>query len=558
MRTIQHVMLAGLLTLGVSGLANAKSPPLWGKLSSGAYAVGFSSLWQLDYSRRYNMTFDDKTAYAPGKAPRPILINLWYPALKATGTKTMPHRDYLNIESSDPQLAKFATKLVEYDRAVLAKELLDKSTKELTDREKLLLNQFLDTPTFCVRNAKAAEGEFPLVIYHAGHGSSFEDNSVLCEFMASHGYVVIGSAFQEPTGSSFNVDGKQTSAGDMQFLSAYAHTLSNVDWNHIGVVGHSGGAHAALTFRAQSGCLADAVVSLDTTQDYYGMPDPRWESLTTTVDRNRKNMTGPLLMVANPHAFFQLADSLSSARRYYLTIRDLDHNDFISQGGIGTALRYQLRFPDSARGRADALDSGEAKDKASLDAVKTAYESLCVYILRFLDAALKDDAAAKAFLERQYRDTKLDGVAPHVVYVAEGCTGPEPYTEGNSQPPTPRQVRSFLREHGSAKTIAVFQRFRQEAPTYPIFHPVFGLALVGELLDQGKTQDAIAFHNYYRESGVDCAKMLLDWGKTYLRFGRNSLALDYLKKVLLLEPSNREAADKLKGLAEKTKNMDSP
>ena len=84
------------------------------------------------------------------------------------------------------------------------------------------------------------------MIYHAGHGSSFEDNSVLCEFLASHGYVVFGSAFQEPSGASFNVDGKQTSARDMEFLIAYAKQLPNADWHHVGVIGHSGGAHAAL------------------------------------------------------------------------------------------------------------------------------------------------------------------------------------------------------------------------------------------------------------------------------------------------------------------------
>jgi hypothetical protein len=54
--------------------------PLWGKLPRGAYAVGFHSLWQLDFTRTYNMAFKDHTCYARGKAPRPILINVWYPA----------------------------------------------------------------------------------------------------------------------------------------------------------------------------------------------------------------------------------------------------------------------------------------------------------------------------------------------------------------------------------------------------------------------------------------------------------------------------------------------
>jgi hypothetical protein len=524
--------------------------PLWGKLSPGPNAVGFRALWQLDYSRRYNMTFGDKRTYSTGKAPRPILVNIWYPAKTAGNDKPMRHRDYLEIQSAEPRLAKFSAALANYVRNLYAQGLPDKST----DKEKRVLDELLDTPTACFRNANATEGKFPLVIYHSGYGSTFEDNSILCEYLASHGYVVFGSAFQEPSGSSFNVDGKQTSARDMEFLIGYAKQLSNVDWHHVGVIGHSGGAHAALMYRARSDCLADAVVSLDTTQDYFGTSDLRWKALISTVVNNRKNMTGPLLMVANPHAFFQLADSLSFGRRFYFTIKDLDHNNFVSQSSMSGELRHRLRFTKPGRGSGNPPNADEAKELAHLAKVRSGYESLCIYILRFLDAELKGNAAGKKFLATQYRDTPLAGVAPHVVYVPPGITGPEQYVEDNSQPPTPRQVRGFLRKHGSAKTIAVFRRFRKESPTQPIFHPIFGWALVSDLLDQGKTQDAIVFRNYYLESGVDCGGMFLEWGKIYLQLGRKDLARDLFKKVLVLDSSNKEAADKLKDLSEGKRN----
>jgi hypothetical protein len=102
----------------------------------------------------------------------------------------------------------------------------------------------------------------------------------------------------------------------------------------------------------------------------------------------------------------------------------------------------------------------------------------------------------------------------------------------------------------------MLRRFRKEAPTQPIYHPVFGLALVGDLLEQGKTHDAIAFCDYFRESGIDCVKLILDWGRIYRRFGRKGLAADYFKKVLLLDPSNCEAAEKLKELGELTVRVD--
>src|SRR5262249_10295906 len=153
----------------------------------------------------------------------------------------------------DPPLAKFSAKLVDFNRAVIAKEVMQKPAKELTDRGKRLLEEFLDTPTACVRDAPPAEGRFPLVIYHSGHASSFEATSVLCEFLAGHGFVVIGSAFQKPDGSSFGVDGGLTSAHDMAFLGAAARRLPGVDADRVGVIGHSGGAHAALTYGSLPG-----------------------------------------------------------------------------------------------------------------------------------------------------------------------------------------------------------------------------------------------------------------------------------------------------------------
>jgi hypothetical protein len=284
-------------------------------------------------------------------------------------------------------------------RALYAQELQGKSP----DKEKLLLDELLDTPTPCVCNATVAAGKFPLVIYHSGHGSTFEDNSVLCEFLASHGYFVFGSAFQEPSGSSFNVDGKQTSVRDMQFLIGYAQQLSNVDWHHVGVIGHSGGAHATLMYRAQADCLADAVVSLDTTQDCYGVSDLRWEELSTTVVKNRKNMTGPGARGGQPPRILSTADSLSLARSYYFTIKNLDHNNFVSQSFMGGDLRHRLGFSGPARASGSPPTADDAKELTHLARVGSAYESLCVYILRFLDAELKEDAAAKEFLATQYR-----------------------------------------------------------------------------------------------------------------------------------------------------------
>jgi hypothetical protein len=545
-RSFGHVTLSSLLAVAaLPTLAGAQASPLWDKLPPGPYAVGYKSSWQLDNSRRYNITFDDKTRYAPGKAARPILINTWFPADKADDARPMPHRGYLEIQAANAPLAKFSTKLMEFNRAVIAREVMQKPPKELSDREKRLLDEFLDTPTACIRDARPAEGRFPLVIYHSGHGSSFEDNSVLCEFLASHGFVVLGSAFQRPDGASLGVDGGLTSANDMAFLVAAARRLPGVDPDRVGVIGHSGGAHAALTYGSLPGAAVDAVVSLDTTQDYHGLKDPGWAPMTTLVVNNRKHFTCPLLMVAAPYAHFQLADMLGRARRYYFTIKDMGHDDYIAQGGISRERHYQLCLGDpqqTAEARAEA--------KATLARVRSGYQALCVYILRFLEAELKADPAGRDFLAKRYRDTTLGGDDPYVELAIEGRTGPDPYAEASAVPPTPRQLHRLLRDEGSGKTIDVLKRFRKTAPDAPIYYKIFELYLVFDLLDEGKIQDAIAFRDYYRESGLDCAKFLLASAQGYQRQGAPTMARTYYRRLLVLEPTNREAADGLKQLGE--------
>lgn len=544
-RTICRAARVGLLVIGSAGAADARLPPPRETLPRGPHAVGFKTSWQLDYSRRYDTTFGDGATYAPGKAPRPILVNLWYPAGEAADARRMAHRDYLDIRSSDPRLARFAAELAGYNRGVIAAEVMGKSPADLTDREAALLDRFLDTPTACVRDAAPLPGPFPLVIYHAGAGSSFEDNSSLCEFLSSHGFVVLGSAFQEGRGGSFNTDNREGSARDLDFLIAHAGQLPNVDWRHIGLIGHSAGAHAALIYGSRANAAVDAVVSLDTTQDYHGLSDPAWQ-FPAEVLRNEADFTCPLLMVAGPGAFFELADALRHAQRYYLTIPDMDHNDYIAQGHVRREQLDRLREGDDPMGAA----TDRARGETDRERARAGYRALCVYVLRFLEAKLKGDAAGEDFLAERYRDTEFGDGAPHVEYVPPGDSGPDPYREGGALPPTPRQLRPFLRAQGSEKTIAVLRRFRGQAASHPIFSRDYQLILVGDLLLEGRAGDAIALRDYYRESGLDCGEAFMELGKGWRDAGYPRMAAMYYRRVLLLEPDNREAAAELGELGE--------
>jgi pimeloyl-ACP methyl ester carboxylesterase len=524
------------LLIGSAGTADAP-PAMWGKLAPGPFAVGFKSLWQLDYSRVYNTVFADKTTYATGKAPRPILINIWYPAERANDLAPMPHRDYLKIQTEDPRLARFASKLVEYERGIVSIEVMGKPLAELNDSERTRLDRLWAAPTACLRDAPPLDARFPLVIYHSGAGSSFEDNAVFCEFLASHGYVVMGSAFQNVTGETLAVDGRDGSARDLEFLIAHARRQPNVDWQQIGLIGHSLGAQAILMFRAQAASPVDAVVSLDTTEDYQPLASAGWQDMTKLVRENSRYFNGPLLMVANAHALFQLADSLDRAERYYFTLRNHGHNDFINQG-------IQRR----------ALENAEKPDdrplRSALESARAGYESVCTYALDFFNVYLKNQTGRREELVKRFRDTKFGGDRPHVEYLPVGAKGPEPYRDKLNVPPALRQVRLIIAERGIEATLALLKRWREKEPGAPVFQKDYGFALISECLGHGRVEDAIAINRFYSSHDPTFSKIFVKMADACRRAGMRTLALDFYKNACLLDPIDAESAARLKELSE--------
>jgi pimeloyl-ACP methyl ester carboxylesterase len=525
------VMLLGMRQAG------AEAPPLWGRLTPGPHAVGFRSKWELDHSRTYNTTFGDKTRYAAGKAPRPVLVNVWYPAERSGDARPMLHGGYFEIASDDPRLGKFAAELTDYARGVVRKELFDKSAAAMSERERRLLERLWATPTACTRNARPLDRKGPLVIYHGGAGSSYEDNSVLCEFLASHGYVVVGSAFQDASGATLNIGGGGGSTRDLAFLIGYASRLPFADWGRVAVAGHSAGAQASLVYASRESTPVDAVVSLDTTQDYYSLSDRGWKSFVPTVRESSRNITMPVLFAANACAVFELADSLAGSERDYLTFKDLGHNDYISQGIFKRTL---ASWPDAGK------DTPRAA--AAPGSPEASYEALCVYVLAFLDTRLRGDPSRQGALDATYRTNTLGGNLPHVEHVPAGVTAAGPYRDAPGKPPEPRQVRSLLEERGLEATVAILKSAREEDPEAPVFNDTFGYALVYELLEKGRTPDAAAFHRLYISFDPGFRRRLVTMGKSFLRYGMKSQALDLFEKAAALDPNDAEAAEQVKSL----------
>jgi dienelactone hydrolase len=522
-----------------SGSAIAEGPPLWGGLAPGPFAVGFRSTWELDPSRTYNFTFADKTKYAEGKAPRPILVNLWYPAERTADARAMPHGGYFEIPGGDAGLAKLAGALADYERGVVAQELLGKPPSELDEPGRKLLDRLWATPTACLREARPLDRKGAVVVYHCGAGSSFEDNAVLCEYLASHGYVVLGAPFQQASGTTLNIDGLEGSARDMAYLIGYASRLPFADWNHVAIAGHSAGAQISLIYASKGATPVDAVVSLDTTQDYYSLSEPGWKTLVSSLKDDSRNMTMPILYAANAYALFELADTLEKSDRDYLTFKDLDHNDFISQGIFKHTVES---WADPGKAAAPAPGSPKAS-----------YEALCGYVLAFLDAQLRGDRTRLVALDATYRRNPIGGTDPHVEHVPIGVKAATAYQDAPGRVPEPRQVWPLLKDRGAEAVVALLKAAHEESPGAPIFHENLGLALVGDLLAKGRTPDALAFNRLYTSFDPTFRGRFARIGKSYLKYGMKTLALAQFEKAVALDPDDAESAGQVKALREALK-----
>jgi pimeloyl-ACP methyl ester carboxylesterase len=381
-------------------VGGAGAPSLWGDLVPGPYATGYRQVIIHDPARAY-------TSRLAPSSQRPILVNLWYPAEAGNG-QTMKVDDYLRVEGPGigPADQRFAELLGKHVRRVFAQDVLLREPQFL-DRALLeRLSQILVQPVFARRDATACTGTFPLVLAHPGLGGAFADNFVLYELLASHGYLVISSAFQSAkSDGSLNISWEPaTSIADLDVVVSWAR--KNLQIGAVATLGHSYGAQAALIYAMEDRPIS-AVVSLDSTLENGDPKAPwykEWKPQSFWLDR-ADTITVPVLLLSSQDAsdtsFF---DGLVACDRRSLQVPHLSHNDFESNGGVLRArFAYDLRTPEP--------------DSPSAAQVSASNRLVSRAVLAFLEGILRKDARALVLLRHHRRGSpgglSIDGRGFH-------------------------------------------------------------------------------------------------------------------------------------------------
>jgi dienelactone hydrolase len=257
------------------------------------------------------------------------------------------------------------------------------------------LKESFDVPLWAVQDAKPAEGRYPVLIYAPSDSSTSWENADLCEFLASHGYIVLASPSMGVSTRDMtdDVEGINAQALDISFLITYASTLPNADLSKIAAVSWSWGGLSSL-FAAARDTRIDALAEMDGSMRYY-------PGLVQQGGLDPEQMKIPLLFFTRGDASLEdlAKDDAPVANRTGPNVLNA-WND----GDLVTVRMLGMSHPEFSsmvqrRKTAQSFAEDEVADYGRDDA-NTSYAWVSLYTLNFLDAYLKHDASAKAFLEK--------------------------------------------------------------------------------------------------------------------------------------------------------------
>jgi hypothetical protein len=184
-----------------------------------------------------------------GEIARPLQTLIWYPSSKSTG-EPMTVGDYTQLSNTE----------IHFNAP-------DENENE--NRSRSLLKASFNIRLWAVLDAKPTKGDYPILIYVPSDSVSWE-NADLCEYLASHGYVILASPSMGVSTREMtdDLDGTNAQARDISFLITYAISLPDTDLSEVAVVGWSWGGIASL-FAAARDPRIDALVEIDDSMRYY-------------------------------------------------------------------------------------------------------------------------------------------------------------------------------------------------------------------------------------------------------------------------------------------------
>ncbi len=369
--TFLAVLLAGATTA-------ARESIFWKTIAPGPFGVGCAVYHEWDDSRAYKPAArsgaKSATQLSADFSARPVQISVWYPAIPTKDADRMEMVDYPYAALSQFDFARSGT----IPRDAFVAQMKDLLVKRGAEEERV--EETLSAGTLAARDAAWADGRFPVVVYGAGYESPAWENSVLFEYLASNGFVVVSSPSFGAAGIAMtdDFDGLEAKVRDHEFVMAFAKRLPRADAERVGALGWSFGGVSAAIFAMRNGFVR-AVACLDGSMAY---PAGR-VAAETHPDYRPAALAVPFMFCAgkpSEHRNADFFDGLTASDARFIEFVGLAHEDFASRLIVS-----------------DLYLMGKAAPRDVAAAV-AGYEAMCRYTLAFFRATLLADGEAAAFL----------------------------------------------------------------------------------------------------------------------------------------------------------------
>src|ERR1700728_3385746 len=367
-----------------SATALSQFPPFQFLRKPGPYTVGLKVVNQYDPSRKFPAT-PDRHEPPARQGSRPLQTLIWYPAVPS-GIKSMTVGDYVALADTEISFA---------------------AADHEHNKWRRRFKSSFDIPLWAVRDAQPVEGHYPVIIYAPSDSSMAWENADLCEYLASHGYVVLaGPSMGASTRDMTNdVAGIDTQALDISFLISYAARLPDTDSSKVALVSFSWGGISSL-FAAARDPRIQVLAEMDGSMRYYpGL-------VADAGDIRPEQLKVPLLFfTANKMNYIEDFDAdhgpLNEGRS---VLNAWTHGDVTTVNMVGLS-HPQFSSMFQRMKNADTFAEDQVADYGQED-TNTSYSWVALYMLQFLNAHVKHDAAAKEFLGRT---TAENGVPKHIM-----------------------------------------------------------------------------------------------------------------------------------------------
>ncbi|HEX6732315.1 MAG TPA: acyl-CoA thioester hydrolase/BAAT C-terminal domain-containing protein [Pyrinomonadaceae bacterium] len=470
--------------------------PLWGELEPGPYRVGYKTVLTHDLSRPAITVDADGRKINSLHPGRQMQIGVWYPATKSTRSRSMLFEEYVYLLKQELEFAPLSANQRSQAVALFVKEPLSRGSSE--ER----LQRLMKTTTRAIKNAPPTRMRFPLIVYAHIAPSA---NNIMCEYLASHGYVVATIPWKGTF--EYNLDvgltGVETQIKDIEFAIGLLRKEPNIAADKIAVIGMSFGAISVLGLQTRNSDI-DAVISLDG-----GIGSSFGAAVVQrTPYYSLWRITKPLLHLYGldvPGTDLSYLDTLKYSRRYLIAFPGMRHADFTNQGML------EHFVPGT-------------KDKPEGDS-KTGFEWVCRYVNYFLDAYLKLDPRGIRFMENRPEDNRV----PRGTLTIDRRQSLE-------APPSVQQLQSMIEGQGIKSVIALYVARKK---TDPQPFPQQTLSDVGRWLGgRNDWESAGRIADLRLESYANSAWANFAAAEVYRRLGRNERARQLYEEALRLLPSD--------------------